>query len=171
MLNHTGENPYTCELCLKQFKDAKNFKKHSQLQEENPYSCETCKKLFKQTEKLESHMLVHTRHESYSCDKQFTTALNLHMHGLSHIGGKPHGRSHTGGKPYTFELCQRHFTDSRNLMTHMLLHTKTKLYTCDVCHKKFEGSDSITKQTLFILEINLLGDPTPTGAVKTVRNS
>ena len=53
---HTGETPYVCGVCNKQYKFACSNKIHMRAHSgEAPYSCDNCKKTFKHSSNLKRH--------------------------------------------------------------------------------------------------------------------
>ena len=53
---HTGETPYVCGVCNKQYKFACSYKIHMRAHSgEAPYSCDNCKKTFKHSSNLKRH--------------------------------------------------------------------------------------------------------------------
>ncbi|CAH1777352.1 unnamed protein product, partial [Owenia fusiformis] len=56
----TSTKPYQCKLCLKAFRELRNYKYHMNIHTgETPYACDICNKAFKNPGNLRQHKLKH----------------------------------------------------------------------------------------------------------------
>ncbi|XP_034720769.1 gastrula zinc finger protein XlCGF57.1-like isoform X2 [Etheostoma cragini] len=135
----TGDKPFSCCQCGKQFSTNGHLKRHMRSHTgEKPFCCSVCKKYFKQSEHLQTHMKIHTGDKQFSCTvckKAFIVRGNL----------RKHMRIHTGEKPFSCSVCKKAFTVSGNLQKHMRIHTGEKPFNCSVCKKAFRESGHLQK--------------------------
>ena len=78
---HSGERPYKCKTCFKNFISSTSLQKHENLHTgERPHQCQTCFKGFMEKGKLKNHMKVHSKDKGFECKlcfRRFLSSRNL----------------------------------------------------------------------------------------------
>uniref|UniRef100_A0A6P7GSC4 Zinc finger protein 829-like n=1 Tax=Diabrotica virgifera virgifera TaxID=50390 RepID=A0A6P7GSC4_DIAVI len=81
---HSGEKPYKCAICSKQFSYLSSLNEHINIHSgEKPYKCKICSKQFTENSNLKVHMRVHSGekpHKSEISRNHFTKLNSLKDH-------------------------------------------------------------------------------------------
>ncbi|XP_020951055.1 zinc finger and BTB domain-containing protein 17 isoform X3 [Sus scrofa] len=134
---HSGEKPYVCVHCQRQFADPGALQRHVRIHTgEKPCQCVMCGKAFTQASSLIAHVRQHTGEKPYVCErcgKRFVQSSQL----ANHI------RHHDNIRPHKCSVCSKAFVNVGDLSKHIIIHTGEKPYLCDKCGRGFNRVDNL----------------------------
>ena len=168
---HTGETPYSCEICDAKFHLNEKLKEHVQFHDAPKISfiCETCGKEYTRKTELNEHSKIHFGEPQFSCDicdKTFYTKKNylglLNIHNKTYECNEckkcfdsvrnlqRHEKAHQGIKDFQCEICAKPYTSTRSLLQHMeikhqITHGKKQTFGCDHCTKSFTRNEFLQR--------------------------
>uniref|UniRef100_A0A670ZVE0 Zinc finger protein Z13 n=1 Tax=Pseudonaja textilis TaxID=8673 RepID=A0A670ZVE0_PSETE len=134
---HSGEKPYICVHCQRQFADPGALQRHVRIHTgEKPCQCIICGKAFTQASSLIAHVRQHTGEKPYVCErcgKRFVQSSQL----ANHI------RHHDNIRPHKCSVCSKAFVNVGDLSKHFIIHTGEKPFLCDKCGRGFNRVDNL----------------------------
>ncbi|EPE03707.1 zinc finger protein 664 [Ophiostoma piceae UAMH 11346] len=117
---HTGNKPFTCDICNQSFSANQALIQHKLIHEDSkPLKCNICGKTFRQHSALTMHIRTHTKVRPLKCpycSKEFSESSNLSKHKRIHTGDGQYLCKHPG--------CGRAFHRRDQLRRHSTQHCK-----------------------------------------------
>ena len=65
---HSGDRPYSCKICYRDFTHRHNLKRHMMSHSDNSVQCGLCSRTFKEAFYLQMHMKVHAEENCRKCE-------------------------------------------------------------------------------------------------------
>ena len=127
--------PFPCGGCKKAFTSIISLKRHFKTfhMQEKPYSCQACDKMIVHTP--ENTETPQTSAEKSVDQKRKVSDMTPNVE--NETLKKPKWTQ--GQKQYSCQACDKSFTQSHNLNTHILkVHRGQKQYSCQACEKKYK---------------------------------
>ncbi|XP_044001934.1 zinc finger protein 236-like isoform X2 [Aphidius gifuensis] len=94
------------------------------------YACSYCQKEFKKPSDLFRHRRVHTNEKPFKC-----TYINCNISFALKSTMKAHERTHNSIKKYSCTMCDKTFSCTASLNSHIKTHLKP--YKCEICNSSF----------------------------------
>lgn len=129
--NHSGQRPFTCSVCNKDFTTKWNLKLHKwthAARATKPYKCDQCNGAFIRETDYVAHMNSHKSVRPYTCNHcgaQFIRKYNCQRH----------VKEHEKAKTFSCQVCGKSFHRSYYLKDHMRVHSGVRPFSCHVCGK------------------------------------
>ncbi|XP_055326037.1 zinc finger protein 84-like [Sitodiplosis mosellana] len=118
MRTHSGDTPFECQRCLKQFTHKVSLNKHIVYHTKKlPFKCSICHQGFAKQSQCKAYE-TNCNRRCYECHlcKKFIGSVKTNM--------ERHMRTHSGDKPFQCELCHTQFTSKGSHQRHLNLHQK-----------------------------------------------
>lgn len=134
---HTGERPYSCDLCKISFTKTANLTRHNKINHQGPYECDLCGDKFSNKPELETHLHKHVCKNSSAC-------YTCHTLSQSESSAPPKKRNPQENRLHYCLVCDRSFPFASGVKAHLRTHTGEKPFACNQCNQSFAHSGGLS---------------------------
>lgn len=139
MRRHTGEKPFNCTLCAKNFSVLETLRLHMRThnkEESAIYQCDVCQRSFIDKAYMKRHRAKHDVPTCKICNLQFKSMFELNVHKFKHSGIRV-------PRAYECYLCKYNTMNSQHCRSHMMKHIGDRPFKCNLCTKSFKRKGNL----------------------------
>lgn len=142
MNSHTGETPYKCQDCGKEFRERVHLRQHRWTHSSDKFVCEICGTPFSRKGNMKEHI---KKHHNYNKEGDKDGGFKY----------KKQGKEKLEEYQYQCGICSKIYSNETYLKIHLKSHSSQQAYYCSVCGKKFRHSGSLVSHNLLIFKISI----------------
>ncbi|XP_051773882.1 gastrula zinc finger protein XlCGF8.2DB-like isoform X1 [Ctenopharyngodon idella] len=143
----TSGKKFSCKLCGMEYRQSISLVRHMRIHTgEAPYTCELCGRGFRRKDWLDLHSSVHTGNKRKSVKRFSCDQCEKKFTGSTAL--QSHLYKHKGERPFACVYCDKTFYSQTNLKRHQVdSHSDSKQFCCPMCGIGFSRLFSLQKHT------------------------